>query len=301
MPNPSEPERDDTPTAAGLQPEAVNTEGGSDRVASQADPVEEQAAEPDPDDEATQSHPAAGHDAEPATEVMAKPDREGEHQTGKPHRPRGERRFTAPGFDAKETVVIETAAEPATEVFQTRQEPPKPTSPMNLPPKTATPQLIPPRLGAKLGPTAQRSWGWVLALILVILALAAVAVLGTVLLTRGKHHKLSQEDQVRTTISNFDAAVQTGDLAALRSITCGSARDGYVNYDEQAWQETFRKVAAAKQYPVVASIDQVVVNGEHAEANVTAFMANAPQVRSTRSFDLQFRDNQWKICQSSAG
>ena len=45
-------------------------------------------------------------------------------------------------------------------------------------------------------------------------------------------------------------------------------------------------------------IDQVVVNGDHAEANVTTFMAYAPQTRSTRSFDLQFRDDQWKICQA---
>ena len=44
--------------------------------------------------------------------------------------------------------------------------------------------------------------------------------------------------------------------------------------------------------------DRVVVNGDHAEANVTTFMAYAPQTRSTRSFDLQFRDNQWKICQA---
>lgn len=55
-----------------------------------------------------------------------------------------------------------------------------------------------------------------------------------------------------------------------------------------------------KQYPVIASIDQVVVNGAHAEANVTTFMAFDPQVRSTRSLDLQFRDDQWKICQSSS-
>jgi hypothetical protein len=74
-----------------------------------------------------------------------------------------------------------------------------------------------------------------------------------------------------------------------------------VNYDERTWTDTYRRVTAAKQYPVVASIDQVVVNGEHAEANVTAFMAYAPQVRSTRSFDLQFRDDQWEICQSSTG
>jgi hypothetical protein len=52
---------------------------------------------------------------------------------------------------------------------------------------------------------------------------------------------------------------------------------------------------------VVANIDQVVVNGNHAEANVTAFMAYAPQVRSTRSFDLQYRDDKWKICEATAG
>jgi hypothetical protein len=51
---------------------------------------------------------------------------------------------------------------------------------------------------------------------------------------------------------------------------------------------------------VVADIDRVVVNGNHAEAKVTAFMAYAPQVRSTRSFALQYRDDQWKICETSA-
>jgi hypothetical protein len=29
-------------------------------------------------------------------------------------------------------------------------------------------------------------------------------------------------------------------------------------------------------------------------------MAYAPQTRSTRSFDLQYRDDQWKICESSS-
>ncbi|BBY06825.1 Rv0361 family membrane protein [Mycobacterium noviomagense] len=298
MPNPPGPDRNDASNAAGLEPEAVD-DGGADRVASESDPVEEQTAASEADD-VTEAYPRAGSDVEPATEVMSQPGQESPGQAAQSQRQRGERRFTAPGFDAKETVVMDTAAEPATEVFRAREHQSKAAAPLNVPPKTATPQLIPPRLGAKLRPSTQRSWGWVLALILIILALSAVAVLGTVLLTRSKHHKASQEEQVRTTIQNFDVAVQTGDLSILRSITCGSERDGYVNYDEQAWHDTYRKVAAAKQFPVVASIDQVVVNGEHAEANVTAFMANAPQVRSTRSFDLQFRDDQWKICQSSS-
>ena len=164
--------------------------------------------------------------------------------------------------------------------------------------KPVAPQVIPPRTETVRPPRTRRSWGWVVAVILVIAALAAVAILGTLLLTRDSTPKVSQEDKVRSTIQNFDVAVQNGDLATLRSITCGTTRDSYVNYDERAWTDTHARVAAAKQYPVVASIDQVVVNGDHAEANVTTFMAYAPQTRSTRSFDLQFRDDQWKICQA---
>jgi hypothetical protein len=138
----------------------------------------------------------------------------------------------------------------------------------------------------------------VAALLLVIAALVAVAILGTVLLTRKSEPKASREDMVRSTIQNFDTAIQSGDLATLRRITCGVTRDNYVTYNDRDWAETHARVAAANQYPVVASIDQVIVNGDHAEANVTSFMAYAPQTRSTRSFDLQFRDDQWKICQA---
>jgi hypothetical protein len=290
MPNPSGPDRDHKSNAAGSDPDAVYRGTETNPTESDVNGVEQ-----GPDEEVTESHHTAPTTAEPVTEVMAKAQREPD--APRPRRPRGERRFTAPGFDAKETAVINTTAEPATEVF----EPGQPAAGGSRP-RTAMPQLIPPRLGAKLRPSTQRSWGWVLALILIILALTAVAVLGTVLLTRSnKKPKASQEDQVRSTIQSFDVAVQNGDLAKLRSITCGDTRNGYLNYDEHEWNDTYRRVAAAKQYPVVASIDQVVVNDGHAEANVTAFMAYAPQVRSTRSFDLQYRDDQWKICQSNTG
>ncbi|GFG73529.1 Rv0361 family membrane protein [Mycobacterium botniense] len=295
MANPSEPDRDEAPNQSAPDPDAT----ANDSAHSDADPVEQQMAGADEttdetaDDDVTEHHEAASADTEPATEVIAKPDADTHSHTAQPQRKPTERRFTAPGFDAKETTVIKTPAEPATEVLHTRVP--------HFRPKPAMPQLIPPRLGKKLRPSTQRNWGWVLALILVILALAAIAVLGTVLLTRSKAPKASPEEQVRTTIQNFDIAVQKGDLAALRSITCGAMRDTYVGYDEHEWSDTYRRVAEAKQYPVVASIDQVVVNKDHAEANVTAFMAYDPQIRSTRSFDLQFRDDQWKICQSTAG
>jgi hypothetical protein len=289
MPNPSGPDRDRKSNAPGFDPDDDDRSAATVPAESDAETTEHIAA---PDDNPTESYRT-----EPATEVMATS--EDDQQAAKPRTPRGERRFTAPGFDAKETAVISAATEPATEVFDAGHAPSGSTEAQ---PRTAVPQLIPPRLGAKLRPSNQRSWGWVLALILIILALAAVAVLGTVLLTRSnKKSSASQEDRVRGTIQSFDVAVQKGDLSTLRGITCGNMRDDYVNYDEREWNDTYHRVAAAKQYPVVANIDQVVVNGNHAEANVTAFMAYAPQVRSTRSFDLQYRDNQWKICEATTG
>ncbi len=281
MPNPSGPDRDDT--------------SDSDDRGAAGDPVESEVdTAVEPTAGANETTTEGYRASDPATEVIGTAGQE--QQSPVPQLQPGERRFTAPGFDAKETAIINAANDPATEIF----EPGRPPAGGQPGARTATPQLIPPRLGAKLRPSGQRSWGWVLALILIILALAAIAVLGTVLLTRNdrKPHA-SQEDQVRSTIQSFDAAVQTGDLTTLRGITCGSMRDDYVNYNQREWSDTYRRIAAAKQYPVVANIDQVVVNGNHAEANVTAFMAYAPQTRSPRSFDLQYRDDQWKICESN--
>jgi hypothetical protein len=278
--------------------------------------------EPDRDEELTEAQPLVPHDSETET-VVIQPDPEGEPEARYEGQPR-ERRFTAPGFDAKETAIIATPPEPATEVFATPPVPPGPPAPAAAPhahppnlaspqhpqhppsgppsgPKTATPQSIPPRRGMKLPTSKQYNWGWVLAIVVIVLALAAIAILGTVLLTKHKNVSVSPEDKVRQTIQSFDVAVQRGDLKTLRSMTCGATRDGYVDYDEHSWDETYQRVSAAKQFPVIASIDQVVVNGQHAEANITTFMAYDPALRSTRSLDLQFRDDQWKICQSPSG
>lgn len=266
MPNAPEPGRDRT--------------GFRGKPGSQRDPGE------------TQNPPPASGEAETETLKLAKQQPVAASEPAEAEEP--ERRFTAPGFDEKETQVIATAPEAATEAFQTQPPAAQPTPPA----KAAVPQSIPGRTGGKAS-FKNRNWGWVLAIVVIVLALAAIAIFGTVLLTRKDHPKASQEDQVKQTIQNFDIAIQRGDLTALRSITCGTTRDGYVEYDEKAWSETYRRVSAAKQFPVIANIDQVVVNGQHAEANITTFMAYDPQTRSTRSLDLQFRDDQWKICQSS--
>jgi hypothetical protein len=234
------------------------------------------------------------HVTDPETEIIAAQQADDSEATPLPSVTPGDRRFTAPsGMDAGSTQIIDRPPdEPETEIMRV-------VGGTGEAPKVATPQSIPPRDNSPKSPTRQRSWGWVLAVVLVIAAVVAIAVLGTVLLTRNSSMGTSQQDRVRETIQTFDTAIQKGDLAALRSITCGETADGYNKYDIKKWNDTHARVAAAKQYPVVASVDQVVINGDHAEANVTTFMASDPATRSTRSFDLQFRDDQWKICQDA--
>ncbi len=296
MSNPSGPDQPeggaDEVTEAGdeSQTEAASVEYGPEDAA-----PEEAQAEPDEAQDGefaiTEEIQTTGVEHEPVTEVMSTAEPAAETAETEAAADTEERRFTAPSnFDADVTTRIDTPAEPVTEVIATTE----------AAPKAVPPQVIPPRADAPKPPAKRRSWGWVVAVVLVIAAIVAVAVLGTLLLTRNSEPEVSQEDLVRNTIKNFDIAIQNGDLATLRSITCGATRDSYVNYSDRNWADTHARVAAAKQYPVIASIDQVVINGDHAEANVTTFMAYAPQTRSTRSFDLQFRDDQWKICQAPA-
>ncbi|MEA2669215.1 MAG: hypothetical protein QOJ33_2149 [Chloroflexota bacterium] len=303
MSNPSGPDQDATPeaeeTPAGDDPQAQAEE------AAQATEEAKQPTEETADEEPAPEEPAAEEPAvapaeppdgpsEAPTEVITPSEPEPEFESAEPTvvlegvDDAADLRYSAPsGFDVKPTEIMQGPPEPATEV-------------MSVPggqPRLVAPQAIPPR-----PPNGRhRSWALVLALILVIAALAAVAVFGTVWLTHTSSPKVSQEDQVRQTIHEFDNAVQKGDLAQLRGITCGTTRDGYVNYDDQQWAATHEKVIAAKRYPMVASIDEVAVDGQHAEANVTTFIAYEPQVRSTRSFDLQFLDGRWKICQGPIG
>ena len=261
--------------------------------------------EPGPEAESSAGHPVptagtAAEPAEPHTEVFTTPSAGDAPDAPVPA---GERRFTAPsGFDAGSTQIIDQTPEPVTEIIDMDTGSVGPVAyGAGVRPKDVGPQEIPardPEIRSVPDRLSRRRRGWMLAVTLVIAALAALAVLGTVLITRDGMSKASQEELVRTTIQKFDNAIQKGDLATLRSITCGATADSYNKFGEQQWADLHARVAAAKQYPVVASIDEVVINGPHAEANVTSFMAFDPSTRSTRSFDLEFRDEQWKICQA---
>ena len=237
--------------------------------------------------EAVGDQPVA-ENSDPATEVIEVTEltavaREGES----PATATGERRYTAPGFDAGSTQIIDRLPDDETEFIATATD----TFAATAQSRTAAPQAIPPR--------TPRRPGWLVPILLVLAALLVAVIVGVALLMRANAAKQSQQNMVRSTIETFDTAVRNGDLATLREVTCGQTRQDYATFDDKSWADASTRILAAKQYPVVSSIDEVVVNGDHAEANVTSYMAFDPATTSTRSFDLQFRDDQWRICQSS--
>ncbi len=221
-------------------------------------------------------------DSDPATEAI---EVTVESDSGEPET--GGRRYTAPGFDAGSTQIIDKLPDDETEVIDT------PTQAFASTPRirAVAPQSIPPRSAGRPR--------WLIPALTVLAAVVVAAVVGGVLVFRANTAKASQQNKVRSTIETFDSAVQRGDLATLRSVTCGQTLDNYAKYDDKSWAEAATRILAAQQYPVIASIDQVVVNGDHAEANVTSYMAFDPSTTSTRSFDLKFLDDKWKICKSS--
>ena len=91
MPNPSGSDRDNTS-------DSVDRGAAGDPVESEADTAVEPAV--GADQKPTEGYRAA----DPATEVIGPAGQE--QQPPPPHLQPGERRFTAPGFDAKETAII---------------------------------------------------------------------------------------------------------------------------------------------------------------------------------------------------
>ena len=141
-----------------------------------------------------------------------------------------DRRYTAPGFDAGSTQIIDRFPDPPTEFIATHTE-----SADTSRPRTGPQQILP----------ARRSRPGVRAIAAVVALLVVATIVGLFLWQRNTA-KASQENRVRTTIETFDSAVRGGDLTTLRTVTCGQTRKDYDDYDQKTWSDTYAKVAAAK-------------------------------------------------------
>jgi hypothetical protein len=101
-------------------------------------------------------------------------------------------------------------------------------------------------------------------------------------------------------VDRYDLAVQNGNLAQLRAMTCGTVHDRYQHYSPASWAQVHTTALRTKQYPLNAAIDNIHIAGDTATADVTQYPAATPQNRTTSTFQLQLLNGRWKICADEA-
>ena len=108
----------------------------------------------------------------------------------------------------------------------------------------------------------------------------------------------SPEAQVQTAISTYVDALQTGDLATLRTSTCGALGEYYRTIPDAAFAQVHDNAVAQKTIPQVGAVDAVRITDDTAIAQVQASLPSTGE-QSWRTFDLERQDGTWKVCDPS--
>jgi hypothetical protein len=129
-----------------------------------------------------------------------------------------------------------------------------------------------------------------------VVVIAAVAA-GAYLLIDRTNVEDSPEAQIRTTVESFTRALAAGDLATLRSTSCGDLATFYRDIPDAEFADVHRVSVEQGNIPTVDSIDAIQVTDDTtAIAQVIAHTDANPNDRSPRTFDLSLDGDQWKVC-----
>lgn len=198
-------------------------------------------------------------------------------------------KIAAPAADS--TVAAPRKAEP-------QKIAPQKIAPRKIEPQKARPQQVGPR---RVGPPAAEPdkpshKKWWAALIAAVVVIAAV-VAGAYLLIDRTSVEDSPEAQIRTTVESFTRALAAGDLATLRSTSCGDLATFYRDIPDAEFADVHRVSVEQGNIPTVDSIDAIQVTDDTtAIAQVIAHTDANPNDRSPRTFDLSLDGDQWKVC-----
>ncbi|WP_454196348.1 Rv0361 family membrane protein [Nocardia sp. Marseille-Q1738] len=275
---------DDAKTVAlPIQRPADGGRAGTDRVVAPA-------AGPVPITKPPSTPRPAGGPKQPGPHGPSAPPQHGpgvEETRPSPHRSPGAPRqvATAPSpADVQQTVPAQSLAGP------------RPPQPRPIP----QPQRIapPPQPGTAPSDTARSNRRLLVLGAAAVLVVALVAVIVALVTTSGNN---SPEEQVRATITDYTDALKTGDLATLRSTTCGPLHDFYQGIPDDQFAGVHKLSVERKNIPVVDSIDAIRVTDDTAIAQATVYTEADPAKRSQRTFDLQRTGGGWKVCDPPSG
>lgn len=208
------------------------------------------------------------------------------------------------------TVAIPKAAQPT---------PPPRQAPSPPPPQRAAPQpqqrAAPQRVGVAATPppaqpmptriepaapekTKRSGKGWYIAAAAAGVAVLAAIGVAVFVSSNSGSGESSPEAQVQTAISTYVDALQTGDLATLRTSTCGALGEYYRTIPDAAFAQVHDNAVAQKTIPQVGAVDAVRITDDTAIAQVQASLPSTGE-QSWRTFDLERQDGTWKVCDPS--
>ncbi|HEY5853048.1 MAG TPA: hypothetical protein VIW24_03090 [Aldersonia sp.] len=167
--------------------------------------------------------------------------------------------------------------------------------PSQPPPPRPAPQRVGPAAQSAQPKPKPKRGKWLAAVVVAGLAIVALAV-AAVLLVREQNKGPTPEEQVRASIDTYVQALTTGDLAALRTTTCGTLADYYRTIPDAEFAQVHDAAVVQKALPVVQSVDAVQITETTAIAQVTAYTQAEP-TPSARTFDLQQTpEGTWLVC-----
>ncbi|MDT9659931.1 Rv0361 family membrane protein [Rhodococcus qingshengii] len=208
------------------------------------------------------------------------------------------------------TVAIPKATQPTPPPRQA-PTPPPPQRAAPQPPQRAAPQRVgvaatpPPAqpMPTRIEPAApektKRSGkGWYIAAAAAGVAVLAAIGVAVFVSSNSGSGESSPEAQVQTAISTYVDALQTGDLATLRTSTCGALGEYYRTIPDAAFAQVHDNAVAQKTIPQVGAVDAVRITDDTAIAQVQASLPSTGE-QSWRTFDLERQDGTWKVCDPS--
>ncbi|GGG21467.1 hypothetical protein GCM10007304_39110 [Rhodococcoides trifolii] len=161
-----------------------------------------------------------------------------------------------------------------------------------------TPRAMPQKVGpaSESAPKPRRRRLWIVSLIVAALVIAGVVVAALLVTTNKGPEPESAESKIRTSVTTFTDALAGGDLAVLRTSTCGDLAGYYTNIPDAEFASVHDSAVAQGNIPMIESIDAVQVTDATAIVQVTASTKSAPTVTSARTFDLEQQGDVWKVC-----
>lgn len=151
---------------------------------------------------------------------------------------------------------------------------------------------------AALEKTKRSGKGWYIAAAAAGVAVLAAIGVAVFVSSNSGSGESSPEAQVQTAISTYVDALQTGDLATLRTSTCGALGEYYRTIPDAAFAQVHDNAVAQKTIPQVGAVDAVRITDDTAIAQVQASLPSTGE-QSWRTFDLERQDGTWKVCDPS--